>query len=51
MCGVDIEVPDRKLYWNVRMSEGSSDGDAAGDHPARIDTPGAIRSGCRTVKW
>ena len=45
-CGVDIDVPDRMLYLNARVSDGSSDGDAAGDHPAKIETPRAVRSGC-----
>lgn len=48
-CGVDIEVPDRMLYANALVSDGSSDGDAAGDHPAKMDTPGAVRSGCKNT--
>lgn len=44
-CGHDIEVPDMMLYGTCLVSSGSSVTVEAGDHAAKMSTPGAVRSG------
>ena len=44
-CGQDIEVPDLMLYNILLLSPFIPERGAAGDHAARIPTPGAVISG------
>ncbi|GER46580.1 tRNA(Ile)-lysidine synthase [Striga asiatica] len=46
--GHDIDVPDTMLKSTLRLSNSRPEGPAARDHPARMSTPGAIRSGFST---
>lgn len=41
-----MEVPEIMLYGTDRLSVGSTDIEATGDHAASMSTPGAVRSGC-----
>ena len=47
-CGQDIEVPDLMLYNTLLLSPFIPERGAAGDHAARIPTPGVI-SGCNII--
>lgn len=49
-CGQDIEVPDLMLYNTLLLSPFIPESGAAGDHAARIPTPGAVISGCNVIK-
>lgn len=48
-CGQDIEVPDLMLYKTLLLSPFIPERGAAGDHAARIPTPGAVISGCNII--
>lgn len=46
MCGHDIEVPESILKLTDPMADDMA---AAGDHAARMFTPGAAMSGCKRI--
>lgn len=46
ICGQDMEVPDRMLYFTTRLSASSFVGDDASLHAASMLSPGAVISGC-----
>ncbi|GER48052.1 sporulation integral membrane protein YtvI [Striga asiatica] len=46
-CGHDMDVPVIMLNWTLRLSIPTNEGPNAGPHPARMFTPGAMRSGFR----
>ena len=45
MCGQDIEVPESILKFTDPTAD---DKDTEGDHEAKMFTPGAVMSGCRS---
>lgn len=46
ICGQDMEVPDRRLYFTTRVSSSNFVGEDASLHAANILSPGAVISGC-----
>ncbi|KAM2021300.1 hypothetical protein ACFX16_043337 [Malus domestica] len=48
-CGHDMDVPERMLKLTRMVSSSSLVGPTAPVHPARMFTPGAIRSGLSTL--
>lgn len=49
-CGQAIEVPEIILKFNVLLSPSMSEGGETGDQLARIETPGATKSGYKMLK-
>ena len=47
-CGQDIEVPERTEYFTRLVSYTLEDGETSGENAARISTPGADISGCKS---
>lgn len=47
-CGQDIEVQERTEYFTRLVSYTLEDGETSGENAARISTPGADISGCKS---